>query len=148
LPYVSIISTDLSFQALRVAKGNIQKNQLEKQVHLVQADLLAGFAGSYDCICANLPYIPTKTLSTLTVRKYEPLLALDGGENGLKYIEPFLNQAKKVVRCNGLVLLEIESTISSAVFELASFIFRDASIKIHDDLAGLPRLVQIDLNGK
>ncbi len=148
LSYVSIIGTDLSFQALRVAKENIRKYDLEKQVHLVQANLLAGLAGPFDCICANLPYIPTETLSTLSVRKYEPLSALEGGEDGLKFIEPFLKQAKKVVTGEGLMLLEIESTLSSTVFDLASFVFRDASITIHNDLAGLPRLVQIIMNGK
>ena len=102
----------------------------------------------FDCICANLPYIPTKTLSSLPVKNYEPLSALDGGDDGLRFIEPLLYQSQKVIKPDGLILLEIESTLSQSVFDLAAIVFPDASIKIHNDLAGLPRLVQIQLGGE
>ena len=148
LPYASIIGTDFSFKAFRVAKGNIKKNKLENQIDLVQTNLLAGLSARFDCICANLPYIPTRTLSSLPVRNYEPLSALDGGEDGLRFIEPLLYQSKKVIKPGGLILLEIESTSSQSVIDLASFVFREASIKIDNDLAGLPRLVQINLSDK
>lgn len=148
LPYASIIGTDFSIKALRVAKGNIKKHKLENQIQLIQTDLLAGLSTRFDCICANLPYIPTKTLSSLPVKNYEPLAALDGGDDGLRFIEPLLNQSQKVINPDGLILLEIESTISRSVLDLASFVFREASIRIHNDLAGLPRLVQIKLNDK
>jgi len=148
LPNTSIIGTDISFQALQVAKGNIKKNKLENQIQLIQTNLLSGLSTRFDCICANLPYIPTNTLSSLSVRNFEPSLALDGGDDGLRLIEPLLYQAKNLIRSGGQILLEIESTLSSSVFTLASLVFRDASIKIHTDLAGLPRLVQININGK
>ncbi len=148
LPYTSIIGTDFSFKALRVAKVNLKKYKLENQIHLLQTNLLSGLSARLDCICANLPYIPTKTLSSLPVKNYEPLAALDGGEDGLKLIEPLLYQSKKVISSDGLILLEIESTSSSSVFDLASFVFRGASIKIDNDMAGLPRLVQINLCDK
>ena len=148
LPYASIIGADLSFNALRVAKGNIKKNSLENQISLVQTNLLAGFAARFDCICANLPYIPTKTLRSLPVKNFEPLSALDGGEDGLRFIEPLLYQSQKVIKPDGLILMEIESTLSHLVFDLSAIVFPDASIRIHNDLAGLPRLVQIQLGGK
>jgi len=146
LPYASIIGTDFSFKALKVARGNIKKYQLEKQIRLLQINLLAGLTARFDCICANLPYIPTKTLSSLPVKNYEPMAALDGGVDGLKFIEPLLYQSKKVVKPGGLILFEIESTLSSSVFDLSTFVFRDASVKIQNDLAGLPRLAQIQLS--
>jgi len=148
LPYASIIGTDFSNNALQVAKGNIKKHTLENQISLVQTNLLTGLAARFDCICANLPYIPTKTLSSLPVNNYEPLAALDGGDDGLRFIEPLLNQSQKVINPDGLILMEIESTLSHSVFDLAAIVFPEASIKIHDDLAGLPRLVQIQLGGE
>jgi len=146
LTYASIIGTDFSFKALKVARGNIKKYQLEKQIRLLQINLLAGLTARFDCICANLPYIPTKTLSSLPVKNYEPMAALDGGVDGLRFIEPLLYQSKKVVKPGGLILFEIESTLSSSVFDLSTFVFRDASVKIQNDLAGLPRLAQIQLS--
>ena len=148
LANASIIGTDFSFKALRVAKGNIKNNKLENQIQLIQTNLLAGLSAQFDCICANLPYIPSKTLATLPVKNYEPLSALDGGEDGLRFIEPLLYQSKRVIKPGGLMLLEIESTLSPSVFDMASFVFPDASIKIYNDLAGLPRLVQINLSDK
>jgi len=148
LPNISILGTDVSYQALQVAKGNIKKYKLENQIQLIQTNLLSGLSARFDNIYANLPYIPTNKLSSLSVRNYEPHLALDGGYDGLRIIEPLLYQAKNSIRLGGQILLEIESNSSSSVKNMATFIFQDASIKIHNDLAGLPRLVQINLNGK
>lgn len=143
LPLASITGTDISNKALLVAKGNINKYLLGDRISLVQTNLLTGLAAQFDCICANLPYIPTTTLSTLPVRKYEPLAALDGGHEGLRYIEPFLYQAQRLISPDGLILMEIESTLSRQVENISSFVFPEASIKIVNDLAGLPRLIQI-----
>lgn len=147
LPNASIIGTDFSSKALHVAKKNIKKHTLENQISLVQTNLLAGLAARFDCICANLPYIPTRTLSTLPVKNYEPLAALDGGDDGLRFIEQLLYQSQKVISSEGLILMEFESTLSRSVYDLASLVFSSASIKIHNDLAGLPRLVQIQIGG-
>jgi release factor glutamine methyltransferase len=148
LSSAGIIGTDFSFDALQIAKDNIDRQALENQINLVQTDLLAGLTVKFDCICANLPYIPTKTLSTLKVGNFEPWDALDGGEDGLRFIKPLLNQSKKCIKPDGLILLEIESSLSHFVFELAAVVFPDSSIKIHNDLARLPRLVQIQLEGE
>lgn len=144
----TIIGTDFSNKALHVAKGNINKNSLENRISLVQTNLLAGLAARFDCICANLPYIPTKTLSSLPVKNHEPLRALDGGDDGLRFIGPLLHQSQKVIKPGGLILMEIESTLSHSVFDFAAIVFPEASIKIHNDLSGLPRLVQIQLGGE
>jgi release factor glutamine methyltransferase len=147
-PMAKIIGIDFSFDSLLVANENIDKYVLKNQIHLVQSDLLDGLEAQFDCICANLPYIPTDTLSTLAVKKYEPLRSLDGGSDGLRFIKPFLHQSKSKIKLDGLILLEIEATLSQSVSGLAAIVFPDASIKIHTDLAGLPRLIQIQLIGE
>ena len=148
LPTAKIIGTDFSYKALQTAQENVKRQELDGQINLVQADLLAGLQGQFDCICANLPYIPSFTLFKLAVRKFEPLSALDGGQDGLRYIKPLLYQSKTRIKPNGLILLEIEATQSHSVINLATTVFPAASIRIHSDLSGLPRLVQIQMNGE
>ena len=147
IPSVKITGIDFSYKALQIAKENVIRQELEIQINLVQSDLLKGLRGQFDCICANLPYIPTDTLSLLAVKNFEPLAALDGGKDGLRYIKPLLKQSKNRIKPNGLILLEIESTQFQSVLNLAAIVFPAASIRIHTDLAGLPRLVKIQLTG-
>ncbi len=75
----------------------------------MQADLLPGVTRPFDLICANLPYISTRTLESLTVGKWEPSLALDGGPDGLRLIERLLDQIPAKLAPGGLILLEIEA---------------------------------------
>ena len=91
--------------------------------------LLSGLNVQFDCICANLPYIPSELLSTLEVKEFEPLSALNGGRDGLKYIKPFLEQSKFKLKPDGFLLLEMEATQSKAILDLSTSIFPDASIK-------------------
>lgn len=145
IPSARIVGTDFSYNALQIAKKNIQSLELENRISLVQSDLMASLQYHFDCICANLPYIPTEILSALRVKKFEPLAALDGGHDGLKYFGPLLYQTRSRLKPDGQVLLEIEATRSQAMIDLAALVFPSASIRIHNDLAGLPRLVQIQL---
>ena len=148
LPTAKIIGTDFSNNALQISRVNIKRHELDGQINLVQTDLLAGLQVQFDCICANLPYIPSDTLSELSVRKFEPISALDGGRDGLRHIKPLLYQSKTRVKPDGLILLEIEATQSHSVIDLAATVFPAASIRIHSDLSGLPRLIQVQMNGE
>jgi release factor glutamine methyltransferase len=145
LPDIKIIGTDISFNALKIAQVNVQKNDVRKSINLIQSDLLLGLPGPFDCICANLPYIPSNVLADLAVRKYEPITALDGGIDGLRFIKPFLEQSKSRLKSGGFVVFEIEATQSQEILDLSASYFPYASIKIHEDLAGLPRIAQIEL---
>ena len=145
LPSAKIVGTDVFYKALKIAQANVNSHGLDGRIALVQTDLLSGIQPQFDCICANLPYISSGTLSGLTVEDFEPLSALDGGQDGLRYIEPLLFQSRSRIKPNGLILLEIEATQSQAVFNLAASVFPVASIKILADLAGNPRLACIEM---
>jgi len=147
LPAIEMIGTDVSFNALKIAQINAKKHGIEEHFNLVQTNLLSGLQGQFDCLCANLPYIPGSILSTLAVKEFEPLIALDGGQDGFKYIKPFLHQSKHKVKPDGFLLLEIEASKSQIFLDLSASIFPKASIKIHSDLAGLPRIAQIEMKG-
>lgn len=145
LPKTKICATDISYKALQVAKRNIQDNQVESQILLCQTFLLNGIENKFDLICANLPYIPTNTLNGLPILKFEPRLALDGGNDGCTLIKYLLGNIEEKIQPNGIILLEIEHTQNNKVLDLCNNFFPSATCAISNDLAGLPRLAIINL---
>lgn len=145
MPHLQIAAADVSYPALQVAKTNLSLHNVISRCMLVQSDLLAACSGPFDLICANLPYIPSRTLSTLDVALHEPALALDGGPDGLRVVERLLTDAPRVLAPGGMLLLEIEATQGSSAPALAQKYFPAASIDLQFDLAGLPRLLSITL---
>jgi release factor glutamine methyltransferase len=149
IPDVHVLATDLSHKALEVAQKNAIKFDVANQIDFVQCDLLPSRLKSqptelhFDLICANLPYIPTATLYKLSIFGREPTLALDGGADGLDSIRRLLNIAPQWLAPNGMILLEIESTRGTQVLDLARSLFSEASIELHQDLAGQNRLLEI-----
>lgn len=108
-----ILATDISTEALELAKLNAQQLKLTESIEFKQLDLLTKLPANYqvfDLITANLPYIPTGRITQLdkSVGAYEPLVALDGGPEGFSLIEKFLNQAESKIKPTGLILLEID----------------------------------------
>jgi release factor glutamine methyltransferase len=120
-------------------------HDVSNRVHLIQADLLSPLAQRFDLICANLPYIPSNQLQSLKVAQKEPELALDGGVKGLDVISRFLENAPDQISPGGCLLIEIECSQGSEVQTLAQRAFPSAEIGIQRDLAGLDRLVTIQL---
>jgi release factor glutamine methyltransferase len=142
IPDLQICATDVSLAALRVAQQNIINYSLNK-FFLVQSNLLDCIQRKFDLICANLPYIPSSTLKSLPVSKYEPIQALDGGADGLFFIKKFISAAPNYLTDKSLLLMEIENSQKEAVLEIAYFIFPDSTIQIFEDLAHLPRLLMV-----
>jgi release factor glutamine methyltransferase len=104
VPDLQVTAVDFSRAALRVARDNFKRLDLADRITLVQSDLLTGFGRRFDLICANLPYIPTDTLPTLPVSRYEPRLALDGGERGLDVIQRLIDCVHERLSPGGLLL--------------------------------------------
>jgi release factor glutamine methyltransferase len=142
---LSITAVDISRSALHLAARNVQVHQVQNQVHLLQADLMQPLQASFDLICSNPPYIPSRKLADLAVSRYEPALALDGGTDGLKIITSLLQQASTLLAPGGLMLVEIEADQGEAARNLAQHTFPAARTCILPDLAGHPRLLQIEL---
>lgn len=145
LPDIHFLAVDSSFNALQMANKNVKKHNLSGRIDLAQMNLTKSISGRFDCLCANLPYIPTSRLTELPVSRYEPLLALDGGENGLELIERLLSQAVESVSSGGAIFLENDYTQSADIIKLGSDYFPDSFVKIEKDLAGLPRVAVIEL---
>ncbi len=144
LPAAWIIATDLSLEALAVAAINITRYDLAERISLRQGDLLAALDEPVDLLVSNPPYTILSTIEE-GVRRYEPWLALDGGPDGLGVYRRLLTQAPAYLRPHGALLLEIGHDQGLAVSELARAEFPVAQIAVHKDLAGLDRVVTVDL---
>jgi release factor glutamine methyltransferase len=149
LPELRITATDISGEALAVARKNAAKFQVVDRIAFVQCDLLPPRKSSnFDMICANLPYIPTETLRGLPIYGREPSLALDGGPDGLDPLRRLLALAPAWLAPGGILLLEIEATRGNSALSLAYDAFEKAEIHLHQDLAGRDRLLEIHLPGE
>ena len=119
-PDAEVHAVDISNDALSLAKENAEINNLE--VNFYQSDLLNNVETlDFDLIVANLPYIPTSTLSTLNkeVIDYEPLIALDGGEDGRLYIDKLQNDLKNIDSKELVLVLEVDTSHAESL--LSSF---------------------------
>lgn len=109
----TFIAIDISPDALAVAESNAQALGLSDRVEFRLGDRLGPVAGDapFDAILANPPYIPTGIIPTLEpgVRLYEPWLALDGGEDGLRVVAPLVAEAVPLLKPGGHLILEIGS---------------------------------------
>lgn len=144
-PNIHVTGVDISRPALKIAKRNASRHGSEGRLGLVHSDLLTNVSGRFDLICANLPYIPTSTLTKLPIYTHEPQIALDGGEDGFKLISTLLSQIKDSLFSTGLILLEIESGQSDLAWLTAQKYFPHTKIHIINDYAGLPRLLRIEV---
>mgnify|MGYP000851677319 FL=1 len=142
---IKITALDISNETLKIASENAKSHQVSHCLDLVHSNLLSQFNGQTSLICANLPYIPSQTLQTLAVTEWEPALALDGGEDGLKLIRDLLSQSQKVLKAPGLILLEIEESTGEKALEAAKQAYPQASIALLRDLAGKNRLIRIEV---
>lgn len=142
-PGLRVRAVDCSRAALEVTRLNAARCGVETRIDLIQSDLLSALTGPFDLICANLPYIPSLSLSDLDVARHEPLLALDGGADGLTLIDKLLQSAPHCLAAGGALLLEIEAGQGESAPALAQRCLPHADVKMQLDLSGNPRLLII-----
>ena len=123
LPKSRIVMVDLSDKALRVARSNVMKCMLGARVSCVKADAFQdppAHIGTFDLIVSNPPYIRTMDILTLdtSVRDYEPLEALDGGQDGFDFYEAILKHWKSCLRPGGYLMFEVGEEQSGRVIDL------------------------------
>ena len=143
VPDLTVFATDISTPALEVARGNLERLGVLERVRLLHTHLLRGSPGPFDLICANLPYIPTGTLASLTDLRFEPREALDGGLDGLDLVRDLFQQARSLLAEDGLLLAEIEAGQGVEARRAAVQCFPGKTVQIIKDLAGKDRLVEI-----
>jgi release factor glutamine methyltransferase len=144
LPAANVRAVDVSPRALTVARENAIRQGVSDRVRFFQGDLLDGFIedpGSLDVVVANLPYVLSGEMETLSVEvRREPVLALDGGPDGLSLVRRLIPQAFRILRSGGMLALEIGHGQSAGVLAaMRENGFSDAAAK--KDFAGVDRFV-------
>lgn len=151
LPDATGTGVDISEAALAVAERNRKNLELEKRAVLVQSDTFSGdyfqknsgnISLEYDMLISNPPYIPTEEIGKLMeeVRFHDPVLALDGREDGLYFYRRITEQAGKYLKPGGWLMYEIgceQGTDVSAIMQGEGF----TEVTVKKDLAGLDRVV-------
>jgi ribosomal protein L3 glutamine methyltransferase len=109
LPQTIVHATDISEDALAVAKINVNAHQLDKRVKLIQSDLYQGLEGeTYDLIVSNPPYVDAEDMAALPEEYgHEPELALAAGEDGLSLVRTILREAPHHLNPNGVLICEV-----------------------------------------
>ena len=147
LPQARVIATDLSPDAIELARSNARRHQVEDRIEFRAGDVLEPIHETLDLLAANLPYINDRDWPFLaqTIRGHEPRAAFLGGPDGLDLIRRLLHAAPRCVRPGSLILLEISAYQGDDIKALAQRVFPTARISIEPDYAGLDRLAVIEV---
>jgi ribosomal protein L3 glutamine methyltransferase len=131
LPHAAIDATDVSADALGVARRNVTDYRLEGRIRLVECDMFSGLENKrYDLILANPPYVGADSMTTLPPEyRHEPRRALAGGADGLDAIKIILREAYGHLREGGLLIVEVGRNREAleAAFPRLPFVWLDTS---------------------
>jgi methylase of polypeptide subunit release factors len=132
---VEVWAGDFSREALDVAGRNVEKHGLRDRVHLVEGDLLAPFAGEFDIICANLPYVCGQADLPAEVRA-QPATALFAADGGAALVSRLVAEAPGHLGHGGRLLTEIDPAI------LPTLQVPFTNHTVHRDLGGHARVLE------
>ena len=142
---LTAVGVDISIDAINIAKKNSKDMNLEKRSSFLVSNWLSSVYNSYDLIISNPPYIPSDEIITLskTVKNFDPLISLDGGQDGLKCYKEIAQDINRVINKNGRVILEIgynQAHDVIKIFESKEF----KLLKIYKDINGLNRILTFE----
>jgi release factor glutamine methyltransferase len=114
------IGIDISKKALKIAKKNLEKHGLQDKIKFLNKSLDSKFYQKFDLVVSNPPYIKSHEIKNLSqdIKKYEPLIALDGGNDGLDLIKKVIYKTKYILKDNGMLALEIGNEQFEKVSEI------------------------------
>lgn len=141
LPDASGVGTDLSGEAIMVAAANAAQLGFRNRAAFVSCHFGRALRGGFDLVVSNPPYIATEEITLLAreVRDYDPLLALDGGQDGLAAYREIAQDADRMLRPGGVIIVELGAGQADQVAD----IFRDHKLTpempARPDLNGIPR---------
>jgi release factor glutamine methyltransferase len=142
LPNAIGTGTDVSKAALEVARANATHCGFERRCSFVACDIASGVQGPFDLVISNPPYIAHDELASLApeVRDYDPMVALDGGDDGLAAYRAIAAEATRLLAPGGRLFVELGAGQESVVRAL----FTNAGLTVgaaRKDLAGIPRVL-------
>ncbi|MDD5065685.1 MAG: peptide chain release factor N(5)-glutamine methyltransferase, partial [bacterium] len=140
-PGSSVTAVDISEEALETAKGNADRILGNHGIRFVRSDIYSGIEDRFDFIISNPPYIRSQDIPALeeTVRDFEPVKALDGGEDGLFFYREIIQGAKDHLNPGGRLFLELNSLLKDKIMAHITA-NRFELVRIIPDYAGLERV--------
>ena len=146
IPTSSIIAVDISESALAIADDNRRTHGLYSRIKLRRGNLLEPIIDKIDILVSNLPYIRSDKLTSLQEEVLrEPVVALDGGYDGLELIKRLLFQAVDKMSNPGVILFEIDSDQASEAVKLCQQFFPSAITTVLKDLSNNERAVLLEI---
>ena len=146
IPDAKAVAVDISDEALLLTEQNARFMGVEKSITLVSGNMLEGLEGRgpFDAILSNPPYVKTQDIGSLQpeVRDFEPVTALDGGPEGLKYLYTVAENAHRLLKSGGLLLLECEGGQADKVLSRIEGSSYYTEVEIIKDMAGKKRVVK------
>lgn len=135
---VKVFASDISKEALKVAKLNDKENK----VTFIESDMFKNIKEKFDIIVSNPPYIKTEEVKTLSKEvQNEPMLALDGGQDGLMFYRDIIENAHNHLTPNGYLCLEIGEDQREEVTDIIKQNNNYTKIKVYKDLSGNDRII-------
>ena len=136
------LGIDLSKEAINIAQKNSKKLQLDKQSNFLISNWMEAINFKFDIVVSNPPYIASKDIKKLSnnVKNFDPLLSLDGGEDGLNCYRVIVKDLKRVINKNAIIIIEIgynQSKFVEEIFKKNDF----KLIKKYNDINGLDRVL-------
>ena len=149
---IFIVATDISREALGLARENALRADVERKIGFVNGDLFNALQsgkekGPFDLIVSNPPYVTRSEIGSLAKEvRSEPRIALDGGEDGLDFYRRIISQAPSHLQAEGWLLLELGqgqgARVSALIEEKGGF----SKPQIFSDLSGIERVVKVQKN--
>ena len=136
-------AADISSGALEVVRKNVVKNQVEDKINIINSDLFSKVPNKkYNLIVSNPPYIERNVIENLDKQvQKEPIIALDGGEDGLDFYKKIINEASSYLELNGYLCFEIGYNQKNEVQNLLSNSGKYQNIYCKKDLCGNDRVI-------
>ena len=139
---VKVYAVDLSEKALEVAQRNALQNSVLDKCEFIKSDMFENIKERFDVIISNPPYIRKKDIENLDVNvQKEPLMALDGGEDGLDFYRILIDNSYKFLEKDGRLFLEIGYDQKEEVMSLLKKIYKYKDIYSKKDLSGNDRII-------
>ena len=142
----SVMATDIADDALDLAKQNAQTHGVSKQITFACGDLTSPLSSlePFDVICSNPPYVPDSELENLdnNVVNWEPKLAISGGVDGMKVVRPLVRSSPDFLVQGGLLMIEIATSTTDEVLEIARATSTLRDVKITRDKFGDDRFLR------
>lgn len=140
-PFCTVVASDLSIHALRIAKENAANLKID--VEFIRSDLFESINQIFDVIISNPPYIPSSRIPFLQKEiSFEPIEALDGGEDGFDFYRKINDGLESHLAKEGTAIFEIDCPDQDEHQKLLD-IFVNRDINIVNDLSGRPRVLKV-----